>query len=48
LGIIFSGGVISRWKLAEQAISQGIDWIMAKMQGGTSKTSFSTNATVEK
>jgi hypothetical protein len=29
----FSDGVTSRWKRTEQAIAQGIDWIMAKMQG---------------
>ncbi|MDR1493989.1 MAG: phage tail tape measure protein [Planctomycetaceae bacterium] len=29
----FSDGVISRWKRSEQAIAQGIGWIMAKMQG---------------
>ena len=32
-GRSFQAGVVSAWKTAEQAIAQGIGWIMAKMQG---------------
>ncbi len=29
----FSSGIVSGWKKAEEAIAQGLGWIMAKMQG---------------